>query len=80
MDISQPEIASRMSVGELLVVEPKQVQNSRVQIVDMHLLINRGEAEFVRGAVHISTARSTAGQPNGEAVMVVVPPVDLARV
>jgi len=45
--IGQPEVAARVAVGQTLVIDPHQVQDGRVQIVDVHAAILGGEAEFV---------------------------------
>jgi len=37
----------------LVVVKTEQVQNRGVQVVDVDLLLDRPEAEFVRGAMHV---------------------------
>jgi len=45
--IGQPEIAAGVAVGELLVVEPEQVQDRRVQVVDVDRVLDRLEPELV---------------------------------
>lgn len=72
MDIGEAEVAAAVAEGELLVVETHQVENGGVQIMDMDLLVNGGEAEFVGGAVGQATLDAAAGHPDAEAVMVVV--------
>ncbi len=72
VDVGQPEVASRVTIGQLLVVEAHQVQNRRVEIVNMHSLIHCGEAEVIAGTVHGAAFHPPARQPNGEAMIVVV--------
>src|SRR5205809_7618976 len=45
VNVSQPEVASRVVVGEALVVEAEQVQEGGVQVVNMNLVLHRREAE-----------------------------------
>ena len=39
VDVGEPEIAAGVAVGELLVVEAEQVQDRRVQVVDVDLVL-----------------------------------------
>ena len=80
MHVGQPEVAAGVAVGELLVVEAEEVQDRGVQVVDVDLLLDRLEAEFVGGAVDVAAAHAAAGQPHREAVVIVVAAVDLAGV
>ena len=54
MNIGQAEIAAGVAVGESLVVEAEQVQDRGVQVVDVDLVLDRVEAEFVGGAVDVA--------------------------
>ena len=74
VDIREPKIAPRMSVGQALVVEPEQVQHGSVQIVDVHAIADRLEAKVVSRAMDISTLGPTPGQPHRETVVIVVAP------
>src|SRR5262249_54870483 len=57
---------------EPLVVEAEQVQEGGVQVVDVDLVRDGGEAELVGGAVDVAAFDAAAGQPHREAVVVVV--------
>ena len=46
----------------------------------MHLVLDRREAEFVRRPVHQAPLHASPRQPHGEAVMVVIAAIHLARV
>ncbi len=80
VDVSKAKVSAGMAEGELFVVEPEQRQNGRVQVVNVDFVFDGLEAEFVRGAMDVSAARAAAGQPHGEAVVVVIAAVDLAGV
>src|SRR3954469_23036763 len=49
--VGQAEVAAGVAVGELLVVEAHQVQDRRVQVVDVDRVLLRLEAELVGRAV-----------------------------
>lgn len=72
MDIGEAEVASGIAVGELLVIESHEVQDGRVKVVDVHAFVDGGEAEVVAGAVHATAFHAASGEPDGEAVIVVV--------
>ena len=76
--IREAEISSGITVGELLVIEAELMQDGSVQIVDVNRVFRGLEAEFVRRAMSVTTAHAATGQPHGETVVVVIPPVDLA--
>ena len=78
--VGQAEVAAGVAVRQLLVVEAQQVQDRRVQIVDVDLVLDGGEAELVGRAVDVPALDAAAGQPHREAVVVVVAAVDLAGV
>ena len=80
MDVGQAEIASSMAVGELLVVEAQQIKERRVQIMDMNFVFDGREAEFVRSAVDVPPFDAAAGDPGGEAVVIVVASINLAGI
>src|SRR5262245_26554444 len=61
-------------VGELQLpgIEAQEVQNGRLQVVDAHLAFGDEVAELVGGAERHAAFYAAAGQPDGEAVGVVV--------
>ena len=62
MDVGQAEIAASVAVGQLLVVEAEQVQERRVQVVDVHLVLRHVEAELVALANRHASLHAAAGQ------------------
>ena len=44
--------------------KPEQVQDRRVQVVDVDLVLDRGEAELVGRAVDVALLDPAAGQPH----------------
>ena len=54
------------------VIDSQAVEDRRVEVMDVHLVLDRSEPELVRGAVHVATPDSAAGHPHGETVVVVV--------
>src|SRR5262245_40746981 len=49
--VGQAEIAAAVAIRQPLVIQPHQVQDRRVQVMDVHTLLDRLIAEFVGGAV-----------------------------
>src|SRR5207248_10254607 len=45
--IRKPKVAALKTIGQLRVIESEQVQNRRVQVVDMHFVLRRVETKFV---------------------------------
>ena len=80
VDVGQAEVAAGVAVGEAGVVEAEEVEHGGVQVVDVDRLVRGGEAEFVGAAVDLAPLDATAGEPAGEAVVVVVAAVHLAHV
>ena len=72
MDVGESEIAAGVSVGELQVVEPEQVQDGGVQVVDVDLVLSGVVAELIGRPISDSRLGSSAGQPHGESIGVVV--------
>src|SRR5579884_4364314 len=75
MHVRQAEVAALEAVGQLRVIEAQQMQEGRVQVVDVDLVLDHVEAEVVGLAQRQARPEAAAGHPNGEGVGVVVPPV-----
>src|SRR5690348_3209430 len=45
VDVREPEVAARVAVGQPFVVEAEQAELGRVEVVNMDLVRDRGEAE-----------------------------------
>ena len=58
VDVREPEVAARVPEYQPLVVEPHQVQQGRVEVVHVHLVLRRVEAVVVGGAVAQARAGS----------------------
>ena len=78
MNICQTEIASGVTIGQSEVVDSQQVQQGGVEIVHVHLLLHGDVTELVGVSVGKSRLQTAAGQPDREAIRVVVstrPPI-----
>ncbi len=73
VDVGQAEVASGVTIGQLLVVEAHQVQNRGVKIMNVHALIHCSKAEVIASPVNGPAFYSAACQPHGEAMIVVIP-------
>jgi hypothetical protein len=80
MHIREPEIAACVAVGEFLVVEAEELQDCRVQVVDVDGFFHGLESELVGRSVDVAALHAAAGHPEREAVVVVVASVFHARV
>ena len=67
-----PLVPASVAVGQALVVDAEQVQEGRVQIVDVHAVFHRLESEFITLSVAESAFHTGAGQEASEGVRVVI--------
>ena len=67
-DVAQAAVAAFEEIGQLRVVQAKQRQHGGVQVVDVHLVFDGVEAEFVAGANDLAAAHAAARHPGAEAV------------
>ena len=70
--ISQPVVAARVAVGELFVIDAKQVQDRGLKIVDMDRILGYVEAKIVGSPMNMTMFDATAGQPYTEGVWMMV--------
>ncbi len=80
MDVREAEIAPGISVGEMFMIKPEQVEDGCVQVVHVNLLLDGLEAQLVGGPVDVAALDSAPGHPHREPVMVVVATVHLPLV
>ena len=72
VDVSQPEVATSIAMRQSFVVQPHQVQNRRVQVVQVDATFDGTVTKIVRGAVLESAFDATTGQPHRIAIGIVV--------
>ena len=75
MHIGQTVITALESVGQPLVIDAQQMKQRRVQIVDVHSVLDDIEREGVRFTVDRAWSDSATSHPNGKASSMVVTPV-----
>src|SRR5258708_3498166 len=80
MDIGKTKIPPGMSERELLMIKAQQPKNSRVQIVNVNLVLGCLEAKLIRRTMDVTSVNSASGQPHAEPIMVVVPPINFSGV
>src|SRR5690349_2536570 len=66
MDIRQAEITPAVAIGQPFMIEPHQVQDRGMQIMDMNAVLRRMPTELIRRAIGHSAADTTACEPHGE--------------
>src|SRR6056297_1990943 len=79
IDIGQAEIASGVSIGQPPMIEAEQVEDRRVQVVNVHFIDRCLEPEIVGLAIADPTANAAPGHPHRKAMMVMVPPRPIFR-
>src|SRR5262249_53126870 len=72
--IRQPKIPSRIPERQPRVFDAHEVQDGRVQVVHVHLVVDREVPELVRRAVGEARLDAAAGEPHREALRIVVAP------
>ena len=72
VDIGKAEVSARVTVGQVFVIESHEVKNGSVEIMNMDLVFHGREAEFVGRTVGHTTFDSSAGEPNGKPVVIMI--------
>ena len=80
VDVGEAEVAAGVAVGEFFVIEAEEVEHGGVEIVDVDLVLDGGEAEVIGCAVDVAAFHSAAGHPGGEAVVIVIAAIYFALV
>src|ERR1051326_4236781 len=75
MHIGEPEIAALKTISELGMVKAEQVQDRRVQIVNMDLVPGGVKPELVRLAQGKTRLHAAASQPHAEAIRMMIAPI-----
>src|SRR5262245_58647939 len=79
-NIRQSEIAARMVIGQLLVVQAEQVQNRGMKIMDVNGLFSDFIAVVVTGAIDEAPFHTAASQPGGKHIRVMAAAGDTVAV
>jgi len=64
-NVRQPKTAPLEQIGELFVVDPEEVKNCRLEVVDVYAAVDDIESEIVRAAVRVSFLDASACHPDG---------------
>lgn len=73
MDVCQPKVSSLESVGEFKVIDAEEVENGRMQVVDMDLVLDGVEPEIIGPPVHHAWFDAAASHPDGVSMGVMIP-------
>ena len=76
MHVGEPEVAAGVAVSEAFVVEAEEVGHSGMEVMDVHDIFDGAEAEFIGRTVGVAATSAAAGEPAGEAIVVVVAAVE----
>src|SRR5258707_14414214 len=74
-DIGEAEVAALELEREPRVIDAEQVQDRRVEIVNVHRIAHDVVAKIVRLAVQRAAAHAAAREPDGKAAPVMIAPV-----
>src|SRR5688572_11316859 len=72
LDERQAFIAAEMRVRQLVLLQAQQVQARRVQVAEVIWLFNRLQADGVGCADDLAALHAAAGEPHGEAQVVMI--------
>jgi hypothetical protein len=64
MDIRQAEVPPCVTVSKFFVVETQQMENGRVQVVNVDYILDSLEAKFIRRAMNVPAFDTATGQPH----------------
>ena len=70
--VCEAEVTALELVSELRVVDPEEMQERRLEVVNMHRILHDVVAEVVGFAVHHAGLDAASGHPDAEAARVVV--------
>jgi len=73
--VGQPEVAAGMPPRQPFMVQSQQMQHGGVQIMHRDSVLHGLESKVVGLSVDHAASNSTAGQPHGESIVVVVPSI-----
>src|SRR4051812_29757940 len=66
VDVGEAVVAAAVAIGQSLMIESHHVQDCRVQVVDVDLVLHGMPAEFVGRAVDMAGADPASGHPHRE--------------
>ncbi len=75
VNVGETVVAAAVSVRESLVIEAHQVQDGRVQVVDVDLVFHGVPTEVVGGPVDVPGPHPASSDPHGEPERMVLAPV-----
>src|SRR5262245_33039769 len=66
MYIGQAEVAAAEAIGQLLVIQAEQMENGRMQVVEVADVLDGVNAQLVGRSVHGAALDAAARQPDAE--------------
>ena len=79
VDIGEAKIPAGVSVGQIFVIQSHEVKNGGVEIMDMDLIFHGREAKLVGRTVGHAALDSSAGEPNGKSMVIMIAPTSSLR-
>ena len=72
MHVREPHVAAAKAVGQALVIDSQEMEDRRVQVVDLDLVFDGVVTVVVGGAIDRSPLDPAAGHPHGEPIGIVI--------
>ena len=72
MHVGQTKIAAGVTVGQLLVVETQQMQDRRVQVVNVDSAFDGVPTKLISRPMNVARFDTAAGEAHREAVVIVI--------
>src|SRR5262245_25875509 len=72
VDVGEAEVAAGVAIGQARVVESHQMQDRRVQVVDMDPVFGGAEAKVIGGAIGKAAANAAAREKHRKAPRIVI--------
>ena len=79
MNVSQAEITSRIAICETLMVQSEEVEDRRVEVMEMYLVHDRVVAVVIRSPIRKTRLYAAACHPHRECFGIVVPSIRALR-
>ena len=77
MDVGEAKVPPLEAVRQALMIEAKAVQDRRLDVVHVHLVLAREVAELVGRPVRHTAPNATSREPERESMRVMISPVAL---
>src|ERR1035438_1604840 len=75
-DVGETEITAGITIRQLGVIKAELMQQCRVKVVHVYLILGRCETKLVSGTVHVPGLEASACHPHGKTIRIVIATAD----